>query len=421
MPEIAEAQALLTALAENEEVKADVARRQRLTQLRVAYGNALIAARGFGAPETTEAFARARESAAGDKGALDRLAADYGLWVGSFIRGELSQMRACAKNFLSQVEARPDSPEAGIAHRICGVTHHCAGEYVEARDHLERAVDLFQPGRDDDLAFRFGLDEGVAAMACLALALWPLGEIESAVSLIARMLARMASLTHVTTLAIGNSYAAQFAMLCGDLKRGKENALEFGRLAREHNLSQFLIIAMFLEGWARAENDLLGGLEDMRRSAEFLREQKVLFLDGLMKVALAEAEAQAGDPDRAVTTLDNALATCESAGLRQFEAELHRARGEILLKRNPANAAPAEEAFLTAIAIAKQQGTRSFELRAALARAKLYQSVARPLEAHAVLAPALEGFSPTPEMPEIAEAQAVLVALERPGATPQPG
>ncbi len=63
MPEIAEAQALLAALAETDEVKAEATRRQRLTQLHVAYGNALIAARGFGAPETTEAFARARESA----------------------------------------------------------------------------------------------------------------------------------------------------------------------------------------------------------------------------------------------------------------------------------------------------------------------------------------------------------------------
>ena len=96
---------------------------------------------------------------------------------------------------------------------------------------------------------------------------------------------------------------------------------------------------------------------------------------------------------------------------RAFEAELHRARGEILLKRDPANSAPAEEAFLTAIAVAKQQGARSFELRAALALAKLYQSTGRPAEAHAVLAPALEGFAPTPEMPEIAEAQALLAAL----------
>ena len=79
-------------------------------------------------------------------------------------------------------------------------------------------------------------------------------------------------------------------------------------------------------------------------------------------------------------------------GYRAFEAELHRARGEILLKRDPANPAPAEEALLTAIAVAKQQATRSFELRAALSLAKLYRSTGRPAEAHAVLAPALEDW-----------------------------
>ena len=169
---------------------------------------------------------------------------------------------------------------------------------------------------------------------------------------------------------------------------------------------------VFLEGWATAASGALGGgLEDMRRGVELLREQNVLMFDGLLKIALAEAEARAGDPDRAIAILDEALATCDRIGYRAFEAELHRARGEILLKRDPANPAPAEEAFLTAIAVAKQQGTRSFELRAALSLAKLYQSTGRPAEAHAVLAPALEGFSPTPEMPEIAEAQALLAAL----------
>jgi hypothetical protein len=54
----------------------------------------------------------------------------------------------------------------------------------------------------------------------------------------------------------------------------------------------------------------------------------------------------------------------------------------------------------------KRQGTRSFELRAALSLA-----TGRLADAHAVLAPALEGFSPTPEMPEIAEAEELLAAL----------
>jgi hypothetical protein len=81
------------------------------------------------------------------------------------------------------------------------------------------------------------------------------------------------------------------------------------------------------------------------------------------------------------------------------------------LKRDPANPAPAEEAFRTAVAIAQAQKARSFELQAALSLAKLYQSTGRPAEARATLAPALKGFSPTPEMPEIAEALALMERL----------
>jgi predicted ATPase len=149
----------------------------------------------------------------------------------------------------------------------------------------------------------------------------------------------------------------------------------------------------------------------MRRGIELLREQNVLLADGLVKIALAEAEARAGDVDRALAILDEALATCERIGHRSFEAELHRARGQMLLKRYPANPAPAEEALLTAIAVSKPQTTRSFQRRAALPLAKLYQSTDRPADAHAVLAPALEGFSPSLEMPEIAEAMLLSARL----------
>lgn len=109
--------------------------------------------------------------------------------------------------------------------------------------------------------------------------------------------------------------------------------------------------------------------------------------------------------------IDEALATCQRADYRAFEVELHRARGEILWDLNCANAAPAKEAFLTAIAVSNQQGTRSFELRAALSLAKLYESIGRPAEARAVLTSALAGFSSTLEMPEIDEAQALLSQL----------
>ena len=239
MPEIAEAQALLAALAETNEVKAEAARRQRQAQLHVAYGNALIAARGPGAPETTEAFASARERAHGDKDAPERLAADYGLYVGSLIRGELPSMRAHAAAFLADVEARPNSGEAGVAHRAQGITNWFAGEYREAHPHLERALALFQPGRDDDLSFWFGHDAGAAAMAYLALAAWPLGEMGGAISLVERMRERTAVLTHSNTLAFAATHAAFLALMSHDGPRAQTNMLELTRIVRDHDLPVF--------------------------------------------------------------------------------------------------------------------------------------------------------------------------------------
>jgi predicted ATPase len=132
----------------------------------------------------------------------------------------------------------------------------------------------------------------------------------------------------------------------------------------------------------------------------------VPFYQGL----LAEIEAQ-GDAEGAWTRIEEALALARDTGEHWSDALLYRLRGEVLLNRDPANTAPAEEAFLTAITIAQQQKARSLELRAALDLARLYNSTSPSVEAHALLAPALKGFSPTPEFPEIAEAQALLSAL----------
>src|SRR5208282_183457 len=112
------------------------------------------------------------------------------------------------------------------------------------------------------------------------------------------------------------------------------------------------------------------------------------------------------------TLIDQGLAAAQETGEHYTDPYLHRLRGEVLFRRDPVNPAPAEEAFQTAIDIAKQQGARSYELLASLSLAKLHQSTGRPAEAHTVLLPALEGFAPTPEMPEIAEALALLAALE---------
>ena len=310
---------------------------QRL-QLQVAYANALIAARGHGALETAEAFAKARGSASSDEDAPARLAADYGLWAGCYVRGELTAMKTHAAAFLADIEGKPDLPEASVAHRVAGTTHWVAGEYEEARNHLERALALFQPGRDDDLAFRFGQDAGVAAMADLAHALWQLGDVDRATSLMERLEVRIADVAHVGTIAFGRFHLAAFELRRGDRWRVAPHALELARITREHDLPLFRAFGLFLEGFATLDSGMPGGgLEGMRRGAELLRERNIVPFDGLLKIALAEAELLAGDPDRALAIIDETLATCDRTGYRAFEAELHRVCGEMLLNRDPAN------------------------------------------------------------------------------------
>jgi predicted ATPase len=148
----------------------------------------------------------------------------------------------------------------------------------------------------------------------------------------------------------------------------------------------------------------------MRRGLAIEREQGFVWLLPSLEAALAKAEADAGETDAGVRRLDDALAELERTEHGRYEAEMHLIRGEILLKRNPADTPAAEQSLQAAIAIAQSQKARSFELRAALSLAKLYRTADRDADAHAVLAPAVEGFPPTQQFPELTEAQTLLAA-----------
>src|SRR5262249_5566946 len=112
------------------------------------------------------------------------------------------------------------------------------------------------------------------------------------------------------------------------------------------------------------------------------------------------------------------IAVIEQTGERWFEAEVHRVRGELLLKLRRPDVAAAESAFMRAIEIARSQQTRTFELRAALSLAKLYQTTGRDRITSQLLAPVILGFNAGPEVPEVEEAQRLLTMHEPAARTP---
>jgi predicted ATPase len=218
---------------------------------------------------------------------------------------------------------------------------------------------------------------------------------------------------HMPTLVYAHYHAAFYETIRLDPVRTKAHAETGLALARQHGLELWIFLLPPMIAWANAcAGQTQANWEELRRRLDDCRERGVPFADVTSRPLLALGQAQAGQIDDALATIELAITHAQQSGICYFDADCHRIRGKILLKRDPANTAPAEEAFLTAIAVAQRQKARSFALRAALELAKLYQSTDRAADAHAILASALEGFAPTPEFPEIAKAQTLLAALK---------
>jgi predicted ATPase len=411
-PEVAEAQALLVTTAEAEKVKRAAASRHRRLKLQTNFGRAMMWSKGYAAQETKVAFARARELCADITDPAERFPTYYGLWVGSLMRGELASARETANIFLGDAESGAWLSEAAAASRVLGQRCLWQGDFDEAQIDFEKAFKIYDPERDREVKFRFGMDTMAGSKALLAVVKWLFGDTGRARELIESALALAAEFDHVGTLAPITYHRAELEILRGDAGLALHFANTLLELSRERGMPLFSALGAACRGWANAKlGEVENGMAELRDGLTAFSEQGNKTYVPFLKVLLAEIEAKGRDSERALARIAEALTLVAETGEHWTDSLLHRIRGEILLKRDPANTAPSEEAFLTAIAIAQQQKAKSFELQAALAVAKLYQSSGRAADAQAALAISLEGFSPTPELPEIREAQTLLAAL----------
>ena len=243
--------------------------------------------------------------------------------------------------------------------------------------------------------------------------MWQLGEVERARELIESAARRAAEIGHIGGIADVLFWKSYLEIWRDDPLATLSAAEALETVALKHGLAQWLSEAELHLSWARARiNDPMAGVAQVRQVLTAFVDQDIRVNLGFYTGLLAQLEAETLGPESALARVDEAFRLSNQVEHRCSLPFLHRLRGEILLKRNPPDTALAEEAFVASSDIGKEQGARSPVLLAALALARLYQSNGRPAKANAVLAPALEGFLPTPEMPEIAEAQALLVAIE---------
>ena len=380
-------------------------------RLQTGYGMALTYARGAAAEESMAAAARTEELAAEVNDPSAQFAVHRAQIVSNLTSGHMGSARSTAESYLIEARKAGAARHIVMASFLLGHIRAYQGALADARAHLELGLEMYGQALAEDVNSGGSLNYlnwSIYGTALLALVCWQSGEVERGRELIEQARSRADKSRHDLTSAVVYALSWLLEAFRGDA----EAILLDAEILAKIELPLFSGMAKIYWAWARAQfGDRKAGSEELRRRLAEYIENKALMSAQLFQGLLAELEAEGSSTTAAAARIEEALALAaqtEQAGTNAF---LHRIRGDIVLKSDPANPGRAKDAYRAAIAIAREQGARSFGLQAALKLAKLHQSTTHPVEAYAVLAPALEGFSPTPEMPEIAAAQAMLAAL----------
>ena len=395
----------------------DAAERERKElALRMALGTPLLMTRGYAAPEVEQVYARAHELSRHMQDSLELVFALAGLFRFFFVRAKLQAARELGDQVLRLAESRDPSLLA-VAHSMVALPALSAGDFATARAHLEQGVALYDFERHRSLALQYGDDPALTSLAFLSILLWFLGEPDRALerSREARALAERLGVPY--SRAFAWSFATWIHVRRGEAAAAQACSETLIALATEQEFPFFVAEGTIFRGWALAEQgEGASGIEEMRRGLAAHRAAGVEMGRPSHLALLAEAYGRAGRTDEGLVLLDEALTTAAATEERSCEADLLRLKGELLLQtakrtaRKAAIEADAEAALRQALAIARRQGARSFELRAAMALARLRRTPRDRAAARRLLAGVYGRFTEGFDTADLRTARAVLDA-----------
>ena len=400
--------ALLNTLPETPE------RMQQGLDLLLALGPALMAAKGYGAPEVEHTYTQALTLCQQMGETPQRFPALVGLHRFYVLRGELQTTRALGEQLLALAQGAQDPVLLVTAHYRQGVPLFFQGELACARGHLEQAIALYDAQRSHAQILLYGDDAGVGCLTYVALALGLLGYAEQALARIQAALALARALRHPFSLAYVLIATGWFYHWYREAQATQACAEEAIALSREQGFPLREAQGTILRGWALAvQGQHEEGIARMHQGLAALRATGTGVNWTYYLSLLAEAYDQRGQAHEGLEVLAEALALTDHNGECWWAAELHRLRGALLLKQEGAsrNIVEAEQCFQQALAIARHQQAKSLELRAVMSLAHLWHHQGKRAAAYELLAPIYGWFTEGFDTADLQEAKALLEEL----------
>jgi predicted ATPase len=324
-------------------------------------------------------------------------------------RLETQTARELAEQYLALALRQHDSAQLHVAHRMLGQTFSTCGELVAGRTHLEQSIALYDDLQHHGHTLPHSQSQRVLCLNWMAWTLWFLGYPDQSVVQNQAAIALAKELAHPYTLTGALRYMAIIYQLRKQGQATQEQAEVVIALSKEHGFAHQLAWGSMLRSWALvAQGQRTADVSEIRQCLDAYHDTGAGTLLPQWLAVLAETYGHTGQPAQGLVVLDEALVIGQRTGVRFYQAELYRLKGELLLQLSSDSHVEAASCFHQALDIAHHQEAKSCELRAATSLARLWQSQSKCQAAYDLLAPVYGWFTEGFDTADLKEAKCLL-------------